>query len=377
MKILFVIENYIPHIGGVEIVFKNLAEGLAKQGHDVSIVTHRIKSTSKYETINGVDIYRVNCLNSRYFFTFFSVPLVIKLAKDCDIIHTTTYNGAFPAKVAAMFRRKPSIITVHEVLGKLWAITDVSWLTAKILKFFEWLIIKLNFDKYVCVSNSTKKQVLTQSIKKDKVMTIYNGVDYDFWNPNKYDGEIIRNKLGLQDNFVFLFYGRPGVSKGLEYLIKAIPKIIEKVPNAMFFGIVSKDKAYQKRYDMILDMIKNLGIENNVIMHDPVPYKELPNFIKMADCVVIPSLTEGFGFTTAESCAMDKPVVVSNTTSLPEVVSGRYKLVSPKDSSAIAEAVINIANNKYEQKPKKIFNLQDNIDNYVKLYKSMLNKEKI
>ena len=41
MKVLFVLENYIPHIGGVEIVFKNLSGGLVKVGHDVSIVTHR------------------------------------------------------------------------------------------------------------------------------------------------------------------------------------------------------------------------------------------------------------------------------------------------------------------------------------------------
>ena len=47
MKILFVLENYIPHIGGVEVVFKNLAEGLVKLGHDVFLITHRLKGTKK------------------------------------------------------------------------------------------------------------------------------------------------------------------------------------------------------------------------------------------------------------------------------------------------------------------------------------------
>ena len=51
MKILFVLENYTPHIGGVEIVFKNLSEGLAKLGHDISIVTHRLKGTKRFPDI--------------------------------------------------------------------------------------------------------------------------------------------------------------------------------------------------------------------------------------------------------------------------------------------------------------------------------------
>ena len=47
MRILFVLENYLPHIGGVEILFKNLSESLVKKGHEVDLVTHRLKGTKK------------------------------------------------------------------------------------------------------------------------------------------------------------------------------------------------------------------------------------------------------------------------------------------------------------------------------------------
>ena len=120
MKILFVLENYIPHIGGVEIVFKNLSEGLVRLGHDVSIVTHMLKGTKKFEKISGVKVYRINCFHSRYWFTFLSIPKVLKFAKKTDVIHTTTYNGALPARVASIFTRKPCIITIHEILGENW-----------------------------------------------------------------------------------------------------------------------------------------------------------------------------------------------------------------------------------------------------------------
>ena len=47
MKILFVCENYYPHFGGAEVLFKSLAEGFSKKGHQVSVLTHRLKGTEK------------------------------------------------------------------------------------------------------------------------------------------------------------------------------------------------------------------------------------------------------------------------------------------------------------------------------------------
>ena len=47
MKILLVCENYYPHIGGAEIVFQTLAEGLVKAGHQVAVVTHQLKNTNQ------------------------------------------------------------------------------------------------------------------------------------------------------------------------------------------------------------------------------------------------------------------------------------------------------------------------------------------
>ena len=48
MKILFVCENYLPHIGGAEVVFKNLAERMIKLGHEVNLVTHKLKNTKNF-----------------------------------------------------------------------------------------------------------------------------------------------------------------------------------------------------------------------------------------------------------------------------------------------------------------------------------------
>src|SRR3989338_352399 len=101
MRLLFVCENYLPHYGGAEVVFKNLAEGFVKAGHTVDLVTHRMKGTAKFEVLNGVRVHRVWSANSRYLFSFTSILKVWSIARRADIIQTTTFNGAPPAWLAA------------------------------------------------------------------------------------------------------------------------------------------------------------------------------------------------------------------------------------------------------------------------------------
>jgi len=370
LKLLFVLENYIPHIGGVEVVFKNLMEGLVEKGHKVVVVTHRLKGTKKFEVINGVKVHRVDCFNSRYWFTFLSIPLVLKIAKEADIIHTTLYNAALPAKIGAFLLRKPSVIMIPEVLGEHWKNFEIGALSKKIYWLLEKIILKLNFTKYIAISKSTARRM--KGISKKKTEVVYCGVDYNFFNLKKYDGRKIRKKYGLGKNFVYFFFGRPGISKGLEYLIKAVPEISKRIPNAKLLAIVSRDLAYDKRYNYIKKLIKKIGIEDKVILVDPVARKELPNYIKAADCVVVPSLTEGFGFCAAEACAMGKPVVASNTTSLPEVVSGKYVLVKPKNSEAIAIGVEMVKKGKTAKSKLKKFLLKDNIKKHIQIYEGLL-----
>jgi len=373
MRILFVLENYLPHIGGVEIVFKNLAEGLIKLGHEVSIVTHRIRGTKKFEVINDVKIYRVDCLNSRYWFTFLSIPTILRLIKDFDLIHTTSFNGAPPAWFVSKLTRKRCIITIHEVWINKWnALTEMSWINCKVHNLLERLIYLLNFDRYICVSKSTQKQLICKGISKGKTSVIYNGVDYELWDLEKHDGNKIREKLNLNNSFVYFFSGRPGISKGLEYLIKAVSSVSKQIPNSKLLAIVSKDQAYEKRYRYIIGLIKKLRLKDKIVLLNPVSYKDLPAYLKAADCVVVPSLAEGFGFAVAEACAMGIPVVASNTTSIPEVISGKYILVKPKSTKELVEGITKAFHHQFKRMPLKKFKMDENVNNYLKEYQRLL-----
>lgn len=371
MKVLFVIENYLPHIGGVEVVFRNLAEGLAKKGQDITIITHRPPNTKSYEELNGVKIHRINCFYSRYLFTFFAIPKAIVEARKADIIHTTTFNGAFPAWIASKIARKKCVITIHEVwIGKWKEYTTMNCVEAAVHNFLEKLIYMLPFDKYIAVSNSTRKQLLSIGKKPEKAVTVYNAVNYRHFDPRRHSRKEARIDLDVEDNFICLTYGRPGPSKGIEYAIKAVP--LMNIPKLKYIFILSKDRQYVMKLRKLKAMTKELEIENRVMILDPVPHKQLPHYIRAADCVVVPSLSEGFGYTAAEACALGVPVVATNTTSLPEVVSGKYLLVSPKSSEEIATAVERVYQGKYEKTPLKKFLLEKNISGYLKIYRELV-----
>ena len=375
MNVLYVIENYLPHIGGVEVVFSQLAEGLVKQGHKVTILTHKIKGTKNLEMINGVKVIRVPCFGSRYLFSFLAIPKAIKLGRDADVIHTTTFNGTLPAWKAARISGKPLVITVHEAWLGYWdELTDMSWLSRKIHAFFEWMIYRLPYDKYVAVSDHTAKDLHRIGIPDKKIVRIYNAVDYNLFDPKKYSRRRSRKKLNLPSGFLYFAYGRPGVSKGFEYLIKAVPEIYKKIPNAKLVVMLSKDKAYKKNYNEIKDLCSELKINDKIIFIDPVERGKLPLYISAMDCAVVPSLREGFGYAAVEPCAMDIPVVSTNAASLPEVVSGKHLFVPPKDSKAIAKAVIDVYKGKYRVSKKKKFLLLENIKSYLSVYHELLSQ---
>jgi len=376
MRVLIVVENYPPHYGGVEIVFKNTAEGLAARGHDVTLVTHLVKGSVKHETVNGVKIHRVPCTGSRYLFTFLAPLYAWRYAKHADIIHTTTFNAAPAAWLVARLRRKPVVITVHETwIGKWREYTNMNIINSTVHALLEHAVFVPRYDRYICVSESTAKNMrrARKSIA-GRVVVNHNGFDYSHWERKKHAAEAkrLRNELGLGKNKVVLAYGRPGYSKGFEFLIKAIPKICAARKDARFVLILSKDKQYLGEYNKILSLIADEGIGDVVKVLLPQGYAKLPPYLAAADCIVVPSLSEGFGYTTVEANAIGTPVVASDTTSIPEVISGKYVLVPPKDPEAIAKGVIQALAGKCKKTPLKRFLWSENIDNLETIYYSLL-----
>ena len=376
MKILFVLENYYPFIGGAEVLFKNLCEGLAEKGHDIIVLTTQLQGTLPDETINGVKIHRISTprKSSRYWFTFVAIPEALRLASSVDIVHTTTYNGAFPAWLSARIRGKKCIITILEIIGSGWKeLSRMNWFSAMAHRFLEDIIISLRFDHFSAISRYTAGCLKTHGIDSDKISVIYPGINYTLFDSSRAHGKPVRQKLNLEGVFIYLFFGRPGISKGVEYLVQAVPLINRVINNSKLLMILAHEPS--DGYDKITKLLKTLAIQDSVVLLDPVPRNILPDYIAAADCVIVPSLSEGFGFSAAEGCAMGKPVVASNIASLPEVVSGVYTLVEPKDAPSIARAVEQVYNRQFISHEKKMFLWASCISAYEEVYHQLISKQ--
>ena len=229
MHILFCLDYYYPHIGGAEILFQNLAEGLVRAGHKVQIVTQMVSGAEKHQFHNGVEIFRVNTFGSRYLFPFAAIPVLLRLAKNADLIHTSTFAAALPAWLAARLRGKKILLTVHEVwIGKWSAVSDAGWLSNAINAIAERLIYVPRYDGYIAVSNATARAL--QGFAKSPIEVIYNAVDYEHWNPVRYDGKAVRRSLGLDDGFLFCSMAGLAVPRVCLSCLGHLPSLVSRMP---------------------------------------------------------------------------------------------------------------------------------------------------
>ena len=154
-NILFCLDYYHPHLGGAEVLFTGLAEGLARAGFHVRVLTQKVPGTLEYEVRNGVEINRISSFGSRYVFTFKAIPKLLRLAESADIIHATTFASTLPAWFVAKITKIPLVLTVHEVWVGLWKqVSDAgafsNFINDKIERFVYWLDYQ-NYVATVCL----------------------------------------------------------------------------------------------------------------------------------------------------------------------------------------------------------------------------------
>ncbi len=370
MNILFVLEYFPPHIGGVEKFFDNLTKELSARGHSVSIYTTLVPGSKRFEISEGRKIYRQPVL-SRHTFPLRGFVPIARLAKHADIIHTTTYSAAGSTALSRLFTRKPTVITVHEIWDRLWFEFENPF-SATINWFLETMICKVFKNSFItCPSEYTKQALIKKNIPPENITVIPHGVEHQFYHTGV--------KPSYNWGFPTYFYmGRPGISKGIEYLLNAVPLITKEVPEAKL--VMRMGKSPRSMYNKYLNMIKGLGIENNVILLEPL-YDQKTNAatLRSVDCVCVPSLSEGFCFSAVEAQACGVPVVASLAGSLPEVVGGG-RFAPPRSAEAIAKEIVSLLKDAPERKALgkagaefvKRFTWDYSIKQYIALYEKMI-----
>ncbi len=360
MRILYVLEHYHPYIGGSEKLFTDLTTKMAEAGHHVSVVTTKFESSlSEFEEFKGVKIYRVKCFN-RYLFTLFAIIRLIRLQGRFDLVHATTYNAAVPAWIYSKIRKIPSVLTFHEVWGKLWF--QLPFLNAiQRIGFYvyEQLVLKLRYDHYIAVSESTKSELIKHGVNQERITRIYNGLDYTELEANK--DETLKN-----ENYKFLYFGRLGVSKGLDLLIPAFTRIIAKGLTAELTLVLPRKP--ESFLTQIHKLIEDHNAFANIKIEHELPYPQLIKLISQSNAVVIPSYTEGFCYVAAETGALGTPIVHSGKMSLSEVVSGHHVKMETQNVEGLSDALEKAYNGHWSFSPVRRFEIQDSIEEYLEFY---------
>jgi len=231
-------------------------------------------------------------------------------------------------------------------------------------------------DLIIAISESTKKDLIDlYGIDSEKIKVIYPGVDDKFKPIAKNDYKLLEvvkkynlpaDEVGLPPKFI-LYFGTieprkniVGLVKAFEYIKKERNGKILEVAWRGFEGFVrgTKDKLFNYSqlkliiagtkgwlYSEVFDVVKNSEFKNDIIFTGFVGEEDKPYLYNLASAFVYPSFFEGFGLPPLEAMACGVPTIVSNKSSLPEVVGDSAIMVDPQNIDELNIAIKEVLEN--------------------------------
>jgi len=346
MRVLQVTPEFPPPlIGGGGYHVYHLTRELARVGVEVKVVTLKNGSTSlakraMVETHFG----RVKVLRLPAFyinaFSPIAYPLVPDLLpsllrEDPDIIHAHGFPfvTSDAALVATKIKRIPMILTLHGFpsgFKRLVQRTYFSLVGKQTLK---------KAQRIISVSRAVADHFRNVGALNERITVIPNGVDLEEYShlPRR---DVFRKRLQIEeDRKILLAIGRLEKIKGFQYLIEALPNILEKVPVDLIVGGPEFNYGAQLR-----KLAKERKVEDHVVFYGPMDQNEKLEAMAAADAIVIPSVYEGFGIVLLEAMAAGKAVVATTTGVAGEIIrDGKNGLLTPPaDARALAEKLCSL-----------------------------------
>ena len=379
-NILFVIDNLT--FGGGERVFSQVIRGLNKERFGVFVASSPGGKFEKKLTEVGMKIEPID-MTSRYNLgTISQLKRIIK-TKDVQIVHSQGARADFFARIAARIANAPITISSMAMLVEGY---DVGILRKNLYVLIDrwterWV------DKFIVLSEALRQALIERhKIPEEKVVKIYNGIELDEYNPGLKEARSekleVRRGFRLENDVpVIGAIGRLVWQKGFEYLIRAIPKVTEVFPETRFLIVGEgplKDKLKVKGEKLkVADSIIFTGFRSDI-----------KQILTSIDLLVMPSLLEGLPMALLEGMAMAKPIVATKIEGITEVLEDGKTglLVPPKNTDALAGAIIQILNNKTKsnllgQNARKMveekFSVEKMVEQIEWLYEGLLNEKRI
>ncbi|NOY69444.1 MAG: glycosyltransferase family 4 protein [Deltaproteobacteria bacterium] len=231
----------------------------------------------------------------------------------------------------------PVIATCHHTWWQQSIFIQSQW-WKKIFIPFERRTYKLS-DLIICDSEASAS-VLKQryGIHPEKIIVIPIGMDMDKFYPMPGVNKLEKS---------LFFVGRLEKRKGIDFLVKTMELVTRKMPEArLFVGGQGKGFSGLSQY------IAKHGLKDNIIFLGFIPDSELNGWYNRVQCVVVPSIFEGFGLTAVEAMAAGTGVIVTSDPSLAAIVDDQENgfVIPYGDRNALSNRILLMLENTEIQK---------------------------
>lgn len=365
IKLALLAPEFLPNWGGVGTYCVELTRHLAdKVDLHVITLTRQIKGSElSYSTQDMLDYFdnKINVhvlTNAKDTFLYnikFQYQLLRRLPKfetefGFDLIHS---HHAHMSDVLYKLRevRLPSITTIHTTIkGQRDSINASGLPLHRLSPSEKWQVLfyrpLLLFEQYsldrcnnfITVSNWMRKTLLeTYPNISRNITTIYNGID-----PERYSPAMAKKTLEVLENItkpIVLFSSRMTTAKGAQFLIKAMPKILNENKDVHFVFVGAGDS------NPWVSLLNGYGIgPEHYSFLGYVDYDVLPTLYAKSTMYILPTLYENFPFRMIEAMSCGTPVIGSNICAIPEAIEDGKNglLIPPKDDEAIANGILQL-----------------------------------
>lgn len=346
MKVLIALTYYRPHFSGLTIYAERLARALVRAGHKVIVLTSRFDpALPGHEYRDGVEIFRPRVLMRLSkgvimpTMPYWAWKLIGKV--DLVNVHVPQLDAA-PIAVSARLQGKPVVMNYQCDLrlpaGMVhWLANQGSHLANHVTARAANMIIATSRD-YAEHSSFLQPYL-------SKIEVVPPAVEL----PSVDEAAIVdfRQKYGVQPGEkVIGMLARLATEKGVEYLVQALPKVLERYPQArvLYVGQHENVLGEEEYAQHLAPLIARLGDKWKFL--GMLPDAEAAAFFHACDVTVLPSLnsTEAFGIVQIESMACGTPVVASNLPGVrqPVAMTGMGQIAPVADAAGLAEALLTV-----------------------------------
>jgi glycosyltransferase involved in cell wall biosynthesis len=350
MKIAMLHWGFPPIIGGVETHLTFLMPELVKMGHKVSLLTGSAEGSPDHFDFKGAKIFRTQFFDLNWLFksnfqeiddnvTDVAFDFLDKVKPDVIHAHNMHYFSRYHARLLeyyALQHKIPMVLTAHNTWND---------------KLFLDITCKIEWDKIIAISHYIKRELVAVGVPERKVEVVHHGIDEKIFSTKEPDSSIFKDHQKLKGKKKIVFNpARMGLAKGCDITIEAFRLVKKKFPDATLLmsgsgNIIDWGLTQNKDIAFFVSLIKHLGLENSVYINTFSLNKEMPELYRLADVVVYPSsVEEPFGLAMLEAMASGKPIVVTESGGMPEIIQNDINgyVVPKRNHEELAEKIIKL-----------------------------------